>query len=401
MTVCRRLLSSVTLSATLPLALGLMSVACQETLGTTAAVSVPAAGATRTHRAAPPSSVEAYCAWYAEPDGGVLYFGQSAFWSASRRMGGQPRADLSVAGPRWIGRFDLRAERFLDPLDVAGSGGEALSGVWDVLPVGGSTGQVYFTTYFDAAGSLDLTTGAVSIFHSAGRFLNELAVGPEPGQILASRYADAANGGGAVVLLDAQGKVLAEYPLPAPEGYALAAKTVAWDPIARRLWVTTDLLPAPDQPAATAFPHPTLVLAADGREVERFGTTLDPLEIQFARFDSAGRGHLALVRGGRLELAVLAADAERRGLAGAKRLLLDSDFSQELDFAQDIHVAADDTVVVTRWSGIIHLIEPTGRLRSIQLPRSGDALYYSAVLEDGRLCATRCGEVEVICTDSA
>jgi hypothetical protein len=149
------------------------------------------------------------------------------------------------------------------------------------------------------------------------------------------------------------------------------------------------------------FPHPTLVLAADGREVERFGTTLDPLEIQFARFDSAGRGHLALVRGGRLELAVLAADAERRGLAGAERRLLDSDFPQQLDFAQDIHVAADDSVVVTRWSGVIHLIEPTGRLRSLQLPRSGDALYYSAVLEDGRLCATRCGEVEVVCTDSA
>jgi hypothetical protein len=378
-----------------------MSVACQETLGTTVGVPVPAAGSTRTHRAAPPSSVETYCAWYAEPDGGVLYFGQSAFWSAFRRMGGQPQADLSVAGPRWIGRFDLRAERFLDPLDVAGSAGEALSGVWDVLPVGGGTGQVYFTTYFDAAGSLDLATGDVSTFHSAGRFLNELAAGPEPGQILASRYADAANGGGAVVLLDAQGRVLAEYSLPAPKGYALAAKTVAWDPIARQIWVTTDLLPVPDPAAVTVFPHPTLVLAADGREVERFGTTLDPLEIQFARFDSAGRGHLALVRGGRLELAVLAADAERRGLAGAERLLLDSDFPQQLDFAQDIHVAADDSVVVTRWSGVIHLIEPTGRLRSLQLPRSGDALYYSAVLEDGRLCATRCGEVEVVCTDSA
>ncbi len=393
---------TMTATVALAVALGPMTVGCRKTVERAPVRFTPGPDATRTHRAPAPDSVETYCAWYAEADGhGVLYFGQSAFWSAFRRAGGQPRADLSIAGPRWIGRFDLRAERFLEPLDVAGSGGETLSGVWDVLPVGGGAGQVYFTTYFDAAGSLDLESGRVSVFHEAGRFLNELAVGPEPGQILASRYADAAHGGGAVVLLDAQGRIQAEHPLPAPEGYALAAKTVAWDPIARRIWVTTDLLPEPEAAAEAAFPHPTLVLAADGREVERFGTIQDPLEIQFARFHSDGRGYLALVRDGRLELAVLAADAKPRSLAGASRLLLDADFPQQLDFAQDIHLAADGSIVVTRWSGIIHLIEPTGRLRSLQLPRSGDALYYSAVLEDGRLCATRCGEVDVVCTDPA
>ena len=103
-----------------------------------------------------------------------------------------------------------------------------------------------------------------------------------------------------------------------------------------------------------------------------------------------------------LRLAVpFKADAERRDLAGASLLLLDANFPRQLDFAQDIHVASDDSVVVTRWSGVIHVVEPTGRLRSLQLPRSGDALYYSAVLENGRLCATRCGEVEVVCTDAA
>ena len=379
------------------LAVALAVLACAESGQRGAADAV--ARSTRTHRQPLPSDAEGYCAWFGEADDGVLYFGESAFWAAHRRSGGHATAALARAGPRRVGRFDLRTERFLDPIDVAGTGAATRSGVWDVLPRGGRAGRIYFTTYFELAGSLDLATGRLSLFSSAGRFLNELAPGPEPGQILATRYADLENGGGAVVLLDSAGRVLAEHPLPAPAGHALAAKSVAWDPVRGEFWVTTDLLPPQEGPAA-AFPHPTLVLSSDGREVARFGTEPAPLEIQFARFDANGRGLLAVVRDERLELAVLGPDAERRDLAGASWIELDSRFPRQLDFAQDIQIAPDGSVVVTRWSGLVHVVDATGRPHTLQLPRSGDALYYSAVLEGGRLCATRCDASDVVCTDT-
>ncbi len=359
----------------------------------------PLAGSPRTYRQPVSSDAEGACAWFAEADDGVLYFGESPFWADRRQSGGNASAVLAREGARRIGRFDLRTERFLDPLDVAGAEPVSRSGVWDVLPRGGRAGRVYFTSYFGPAGSLDLATGRLVLFRSAGQFLNELAPGPEPGQILATRYANLANGGGAVVLLDADGRVLAEHPLPAPAGQALAAKSVAWDPVRREFWVTTDRLPLPEDPAA-AFSHPTLVLSSDGREVARFGAERAPLEIQFVRFDADGRGLLAVVRDEQLELAILSPDAERRELAGASRIELDAHFPRQLDFAQDIQIAADGSTVVTRWSGIVHVVEPMGRLHSLRLPRSGDALYYSAVLEGGRLCATRCDAVDVVCIDA-
>ena len=66
-------------------------------------------------RAEPPSTEERYCAWYGDVLGDVLYFGQAAFWSAYRASGEDPRADLAVAGPQLIGRFDLRREQLLAP----------------------------------------------------------------------------------------------------------------------------------------------------------------------------------------------------------------------------------------------------------------------------------------------
>jgi hypothetical protein len=35
------------------------------------------------------------------------------------------------------------------------------------------------------------------------------------------------------------------------------------------------------------------------------------------------------------------------------------------------------------------------------LPRPADGLYYTGVLRGSRLCATRCADVDVVCSDGA
>ena len=63
-----------------------------------------------------------------------------------------------------------------------------------------------------------------------------------------------------------------------------------------------------------------------------------------------------------------------------------------------VSVDARGRVVVTRWSGRIHLVSRSGEVERIQLPRAGGAgLYYTGVLSGGRLCATYCDEVTVVC----
>ncbi len=341
------------------------------------------------HRAPDPSEKERYCAWFGAEADGILYFGQAGFWSALRAGGRDPRADLEEPGPQRIGRFDLTARRLLSALDVGGE--DPHSGVWDVLPLGG---RVYFTTYFEGAGSVELATGVVTRAPH-GLYWNELSVGP-PGSILVSRYADAGSGGGAVLVVSPGLEVLEEHRLEAPAGEAFAAKSPAWDPIRDELWVTTDRLPLPTD---GTLAYPTLVLNREGREVARFGTRGAPAEIHFVRFDRRGRGFLALVTEGRLELVLLEPDSDRRDLTGAKRVLLDEDFPAGLDFAQDIHLDASGSAFVTRWSGRVHRVSPTGKLRTWQLPRNPGDLYYTAVPTADGVCATRCGDVEVVCSD--
>jgi hypothetical protein len=368
------------------------------------------------YRALPPSKTERYCAWFGEESDEVLYFGQAAFWSALRKHGDDPRADLLHPGPRLIGRFDLASFRPLSDLD-AGSrldGSEPKSGVWDVLP---HAGRVYFTTFFEEAGFVDLESGSVTLFPH-GLEWNELALGPvvpapsgEPVQlILVTRYADTASGGGAIVLFDPAGEVVAEHRLAPPAGYSLAPKTPAWDPIEREIWATTDLLPLPPpHDEHTPFPHPTVVLDLQGREVARFGSPGDPIEIQSVRFDAQGRGYLAVAKEGRLELVVLSPESSRRDLSAALHVVLDDSFAEGLDFAQDIHIGADGSAMVTRWSGFVHRVDPDGRLETWRLPRPPDALYYTAVPagspdpdgERREICATRCGNVDVICASSS
>ncbi len=370
----------------------------------------PGPPAIRVYSEPAPSEHERYCAWYGESDGEILYFGQSAFWSSYRAAKNDPKADLAAAGPRPIGRFDLDTRQFLTPIETGprANGGETRSGVWDVLPL---AGRVYFTTYFEEAGFVELETGKVTLLPDS-QFWNELARGPLAQNtrgfstttrtlILATRYADAEAGGGAVLVMDPDGVLLSTVPLPSEPGTSLAPKTPAWDPVRREIWVTTDRLPLPPPDDENVpFAHPTLVLDLEGREVARFGTADDPMEIQFVRFDHQGMGYLAISQRNVLELVILGPTADRRNLNAAPRVLLDDQFAPGLDFTQDIQIARDGSVIVTRWSGRIHEVNPmNGRTRTVDLPRDHDALYYSAVAgrADGSLCATRCGGVEVVC----
>lgn len=362
------------------------------------------------YREPDPSADERYCAWYGDAEGGVLYFGEAAFWSSYRAAGMDPRGDLEAPGPQQIGRFDLAAGEMRDPLELGPrrNGSEPRSGVWDVLAQGD---RVYFTTYFEEAGWVDLAGGAVTRLPGSSLW-NELAPGPRPApqagsvgaesrRILVTRYAGGDAGRGAVLVLDPDGRVVERYVLPAQPGFSLAPKTPAWDPIRDEIWVTTDRLPLPPRDDENApFAHPTLVLARDGRVVARFGSTEDPMEIQFVRFDDEGRGFLAVARGTRLELLVLAPEASRRDLTQARHVLLDDAFVGSLDFAQDIQLGPDGSAYVTRWSGRVHRVNAAGSVLTWQLPHDGESLYYTAVPAgpDGRICATRCRDVEVVCT---
>ena len=180
--------------------------------------------------AAAPSTAEDYCAWYGTRSGDLLYFGQSAFWSAMRAKRGDPRADLDRAGPQPIGRFDLRAERLLEAIEVGR--GDNHSGVWDVLVTDGS---LWYTTFFEAAGRLDLGTGQVTRLPELGTGLNEWTPGPE-GSVLVTRYGDGETRSGSVLMLEEDGSLRAEWPLPNPPDVRIAPKTPGWDE-ARARWV--------------------------------------------------------------------------------------------------------------------------------------------------------------------
>jgi hypothetical protein len=339
------------------------------------------------HTADAPSSVERYCSWYGDARNAVLYFGTSAFWSAMRSHGNDPMADLIEEGPVAIGRFDLRRERMLEPLEVGTAGDR--SGVWDVLAH--PNGRIYFTTFYESAGYADLQSGQFVRLPDLGIGLNELAPGPDGG-VLASRYGSAFgnNGDGTIVSFDANGTLLADFPLRAPDGYRVAPKTVAFDPIRGDIWATTDLLPIdPSDPQR----HDTYVLSERGEELLRIS---EP-EIQFVAFAVDGTGYRAEVEGRRLWLRI---SEPGEGAKGGRRILLDGAFSTALDFAQDIELSEDGRVIVSRWSGWVHIVDPPSEVRSTRFPRlADDGLYYSAFAEGDRICATYCSNVSVVCRD--
>jgi hypothetical protein len=353
-----------------------------------------AASTVRVHHGVAPSATEHYCAWYGDDRDGVLYFGQSAFWWASRR--GAPDSVLDETGPAPIGRFDLRSADLLEPLEVGGA--EDRSGVWDVLAH--ANRRVYFTTFFSSAGWVDLETGDVSRLPNLGDGLNEIAPGPDGG-LLFSRYFGSDASGGSVVVVDLEGRLVAEHPLRPPPGFVTAPKTPAWDPVRRQIWVTADVLPeGPDQRDAAAIRRGAYVLDSDGRQL---AYTEQP-EIQFVAFGADGTGYRAEVADSELALRIVPPASEDpraedpRSEVG-RRIVLDRAFPAKLDFAQELRILPDGRVVVTRWGGKIHIVRPAGEVRTVSLPRlSARGLYYTGVIAGGQLCATHCGGIEVVCT---
>ncbi len=351
----------------------------------------PTAGA-RILTQAETDETSGYCAWYASPRDGILYFGQAAFWSAFRAAGGDPRADLETPGPQWIGRLRFEgpgAPELLAPLDVTAPG--ARSGVWDVLPH--ANGWVYYTTFFEAPGRVHPESGAVERFTELGHGLNELAHGPD-GAIVASRYGGPDTGDGSLVVLSEEGRILAEHVLEAEPGYVVATKSVAWDPARDEYWVNADLVPRAGAPVR----YDARVIDARGREIAR----VEKPEIQFMSFRPDGVGVSVEAEGSELWLRVLqpgdALPMPQRG----RRVLLDDSFHAGADFAQDVQWdAGGQRAVVMRWSGRFHsvdLADPAQPVvRTGALRREGAGLFYSAVPSGGEICATLCAGVSVVC----
>lgn len=369
---------------------------------------------TQVYRAAHQRAV-GECAWFGDADEQVLYFGQSAFWSAYREHQGEPAAAIGAAqagAALVIGRFDLASEAHLEPL-VVGSA-ENRSGVWDVLLQ--PERRLYFTTYFGDSGMVDLASGAVRRFESLGWGLNELSPGPEGG-VLATRYGASDGGDGGVVLLDPEGRLIWERRLSAGPGRRVAPKSVAYDPKRHEIWVNTDTLPDPTasglaaseaaapEPALRApalgdperegsIRHPTFILDSRGRVLQR----LDTPEIHFPLFDSRGTGYLAVVEDGQLELAILEGKGPFRHPSGWRRILVDDAFPDHLDFVQEVRATPGGGVLMTRWSGRVHHVSPEGEVAHGTLPELGNSgLYYTGLLRRDRLCATHCAELTVVC----
>lgn len=338
--------------------------------------------------AEPPSAAERYCAWYGTPHRGILYFGQSAFWSTFRAHADDPAADLRLPGPQPIGRFDLAEEVLLAPLEVGRPGSR--SGVWDVRV--GPDGRLYFTTFYEDAGRIDLGSQALEYLPALGGGLNELAPGPA-GTLLATRYGSGRDdaGDGGVIAFGAAGQIEARWQPPPTPGYRTAPKSAAWDAARGELWITTDLLPLAD---GAPIRHDAYVLDRSGALRRR----IEAPEIQFATVASDGTLLRVELEGRTLRLHAVPPPGASRAESS---VVLDRRFPVGLDFAQDIQPSADGRVVVTRWSGRVHVVEPSGRQRRADLPRlDPEGLYYTAVLHGDRLCATHCADVSVVCVDA-
>jgi hypothetical protein len=335
-----------------------------------------------------PSDAERYCAWYGDARDDIAYFGESPFWWAYRRQGGDPRADLAVPGPQLVGRFDLARRAMLPPLDLAPPA--SAGGVWDVLAH--PNGRVYFTDFFGASGYVEPATGRVARFEALGAGLNEIALGPE-GRLLVTRYGSERDEDGSVLLLDPEGALLAEHVISGPEGWHVAPKSVAWDPVRREIWLNTDLLPAGvGTSLGSQVRHDARVLGPDGVERLRFDTP----EVQFFTFSEDGTGWFAEVDGTYLSLRVRPPERAASPVLLGRVVPLDDAFPRESDFVQELRVDGD-TAIVTRWSGNVHLVDADGRVTSLSLPSSGSDLYYSGFRAGRYVCATRCAGVEMVC----
>lgn len=333
------------------------------------------------------------CAWFADRRGDEIIFGESAFWSLWRGSSGSP-AVAAARQPARIGRFDLATERVLEPLQWEGT---VRGGTWDVLAVGD---RIYFTALFGTPGWVEVGRHKATRLASVGSGSNEIIALPD-GRIALTRYATQPGGGGAVLILSEAGELLAEFPLDAEKpGWSVAPKSLAYDPTRGWIWVNTDLLPeapaAPSGGPGSGARHDALALDPHTGEI---ALRVAQPELQTMAFDAAGRGYWVWSDAGRLVLRVTDPDGERGPRAG-RAWVLDPTFAGTADFAQEIRIEPGGRVVVTRWSGRIHVLEASGALRSLALPRLDPAgLYYSAFVRGERVCATYCSGVRVVCAE--
>ena len=117
-------------------------------------------------------------------------------------------------------------------------------------------------------------------------------------------------------------------------------------------------------------------------------------------FGADGTGYFAERDGPLLNLRIRPPERAGAAIFTGRIVPLDDQFAGDLDFVQDIHVDSRGRVVVTRWSGRIHLVSREGEVDLIQLPRpDGEGLYYTGVLAGERVCATFCRGVTVVCHD--
>jgi len=344
---------------------------------------------TRVYRARPANrGAEQYSAWFADSDGRVLYFGLSPFWQLWWESGGDALADLREPGDHLIGRFDMSASRFLPPLRVRGIGADSRASVWDVLVH--SNGRIYYTTFFEELGWVDPATGAVQHLEGLGVGLNELVEGPG-GSLYITRYSDAprstaSNRSGALLVVTPDGDLLREKRFERGRGEVTAPKSVAVDPVSGGVWLNADVFHA-DGSTGYAILH----LDAEGEIIE---WRTDAPELLFARFDAHGRGYFVEDVDGALRLRVTRAGREQASLILGSRA--------PLDYAQDVHFAADSTAVISFWSGRVDLVRLDGSElshRTLWLgkpsecaPPAGRSLLYSAFLHVDAVYATlSCG----------
>lgn len=330
------------------------------------------------------SGSESYSAWFGDSDGRVLYFGLSPFWSQWWANDGDPRVDLAEPGDQLIGRFDLAERRFLEPLRVCPSPGACRGSVWDVLVH--SNGRLYYTTFFEEAGSVARDGSDLRHFAGLGPGLNELAEGPD-GAIYATRYSDAPEDPGAqtrggVAVFDPSGALLREVPVEPADGRFRAPKSVAVDPLSGEVWINLDAF-GPDGSVA----YQTLRIAPDGEILEAHAS---PPELHFVAFDPDGRGWFAESSAGALRLRVIEAGRELAAAALGER--------RPADFVQDIKFGPDGAAALALWSGRAFLARLTdsglaigevvfARPGECALPE-GRSILYTAVVARGSLFAT-------------
>jgi hypothetical protein len=288
------------------------------------------------------SGAERYSAWFADSDGRVLYFGLSPFWELWWQSGGDARADLEEPGDHLIGRFDLEAERFLEPLRVRRRAPDVRSSVWDVLVH--SSGRIYYTTYFEELGSVRPDGSEVRYFEGIGVGFNELVEGPDQ-RIYATRYSDAPadparRSYGSVAVLAPDGALLREFRFDAREGTFVAPKSLAVDPHRNEIWLNTDTFMADG-----SVVHEWIRLSEDG---EVLGRGTSP-ELLFVAFDARGRGWFAEDASGELRLRIRERGAWTHDLSLGAR--------DALDFVQDIRFTPQGALLAL-WSGRVISVEP-------------------------------------------